>query len=305
MRRAKRYEYTDILGWSATRYGTFSMCRRMYFYTYYSKYDREIPQRVIDGYKKLVSVPLEIGSVVHKVIQILLNRLQKSNEEIDRDRFYDFAKRELKRGLSSKQFEEVVYGNSDAIEASLFQDKVIDCLENLLASERYQWLSNEAWQAKDEWIIEPPGYGETRLDDLKVYCKVDYLFPVDNCYQIIDWKTGKPDPDKHRKQLMGYSAWATHNFEVSTDQVKPVIAYLQPEYTEVEETFNEFDLENLSIDVQAETNAMYEYCRDVKQNIPLGKQEFEMVTNEKICSFCKFRGICYPDRHPCSLNQVD
>ena len=43
----KRFPFTSILGWSATRYETFSICKRKYYYQYYSKYDREVEVRLI------------------------------------------------------------------------------------------------------------------------------------------------------------------------------------------------------------------------------------------------------------------
>ncbi len=298
MPQVKRFEFTDILGWSTTRYTTFSICKRKYFYEYYLKYDREFPRRKIEAFKNLVSVPLEIGVVVHKVIEVLLNRIQSTTKEIDRKRFFDFASRQLSHSVDNRPYEEVVYGVVEKPNFEEMENKLFACLENLLASERYEWLVNEAWHSKDEWIVDPPGYGETRLNGMKTYCKVDYLFPVGDTYQIIDWKTGKEDADRHRKQLMGYSAWAIHHLEVPQEKIKSAIAYLFPDYKETEESFNEFDMENLSIEVRAETDAMYEYCRDVDRNLPLDKQEFQTATNDRICDICKFRGICYPEKYP-------
>ena len=39
-----RYEYSDILGWSVSRYDKFCLCRRQYYYDYYGKYDAEFPR---------------------------------------------------------------------------------------------------------------------------------------------------------------------------------------------------------------------------------------------------------------------
>ncbi len=124
------------------------------------------------------------------------------------------------------------------------------------------------------------------------------LFPIGDQLHILDWKTGKQDPEKHRKQLVGYSAWASYHFEVTAEQVVPTIAYLDPQYEEVEEVFNSFDLEHFGIQVRAETEEMYEYCRDPEQNIPVDKSEFPLIDDPRICSHCEFRGLCFPDRYP-------
>ncbi len=297
MREPKRFVFTPILGWSSSRYDLFSICKRKYFYHYYAKYDRELPSREIKRYKELVTIPLETGSIVHRVIEVLLNRLRRTSEEVDRRKFFDYARREAGHRLQTSKFDEVAYGVLPAVEVSDVEPKVRQCLENLLSSERFTQLMTYAVDGSEEWIIDPPGYGETRIGNLKVYFKVDFLFPVGDRYHIIDWKTGKPDPDKHRKQLIGYSSWASYHFDTEPDNVRPAIAYLHPDYKEVEEVFNSYDLEHFSIQVRAETEEMYEYCRDVDQNIPLDKADFPMVDNERICAFCNFRGICYPDKY--------
>jgi hypothetical protein len=294
----KQFPFTPILGWSSTRYDAFSICRRRYFYHYYGKYDQDFPIRRIQDMKNLVTVALEIGSVVHVVIEALLNRLKITTESIDLDKFFDFARRETEHRLQTRAFEEVYYGERQSIDLDDLSPPIVQSLENLLQSQRMGWLQERPPETRSAWIVDPPGYGETRLGDLKMYAKVDFLCPVDDGYQIIDWKTGKELPEKHRKQLIGYSAWAAYHFDTTPDKVTPTLAYLQPEYSEVEETFNQFDLENFAVQVRAETDQMYEYCRDVEQNIPLPKPEFPLIDDERICSKCNFRGLCFPDRYP-------
>jgi hypothetical protein len=294
----KQFPFTPILGWSMSRYALFSICKRKYYYHYYGKYDPEVPVRLIQELKDLSAIPLATGIAVHTVIQVLLNRLQSTSQDIDREKFSDFALRETKHNVATTAFHEVYYREREAVTVEDLYPKVQACLENLLASDRYRWLVEDAIVTSSNWVIEPPGYGETRMNGLKVYFKVDFLFPVGDHLHILDWKTGKQDAEKHRNQLVGYSAWASYHFEVEAEDVIPTVAYLYPEYEEVEETFNAFDLEHFAIRVQAETNEMHEYCRDVEQNLPMGKEEFLRVDDERICSLCEFRGLCFPDDYP-------
>lgn len=301
MREIERFDFTPILGWSLSRYDVFSICKRRYFYQYYAKYDQDVPTRTIDLFKALVSVPLETGGIVHKVIEALLNRLRTTTDDLSTGKFFDFARRTTEHSRQTKKFEEVIYGHLPEVRLEDIYHKVRESLENLLASDRFDWLLDDAIHTREGWIIDPPGYGETRIGNLKVYCKVDFLFPIGDEYHIIDWKTGRPDPDKHSKQLIGYSSWAAYHFDTSPENVRPTIAYVHPQYLEVQETFNSLDLENFAIQVRAETEEMYEYCRNVDQNIPLDKSEFRMVDNERICAFCNFRGICYPRQYPAGI----
>lgn len=297
MPEIKQFPFTPILGWSSTRYDLFSICKRRYYYHYYGKYDHDFPVRRIQEMKDLVTVPLEIGSVVHVVIKDLLDRLKKTTQSLDLDRFYKVAQHRTANSLRANAFEEVYYGELTSATMDVLTPRIVGCLDNLLESDRLGWLQELPEDTRSRWIVDPPGYGETRLGDLKIYCKVDFLCPVDDGYQIIDWKTGKVLPDKHRKQMIGYSAWAAYHFETTPDKVTPTLAYLSPEYQEVEETFNEFDLENFAVQVRAETDEMYEYCRDIDRNIPLDKSEFPLIDDERICSNCNFRGLCYPHRY--------
>jgi hypothetical protein len=294
----KKFPFTPILGWSNSRYSLFSICKRKYFYHYYNKYDQDMSRREIMRYRNLTTMPLEIGSIVHEVIEALLRRLRQSTDPIDTGKFVDYALEVARNAIRSKQFEEVVYGQMARISDEELAPGIQESLLNLIESQRYAWLAEKAVEHAKGWIIDPPGFGETRLGDLKAYFKVDFLFPFEDGYHIIDWKTGKADQEQHRKQLMGYATWACFHFEVEPEEVWPRIAYLRPAYLEVEETFDSSDLEHFAVQVHAETEEMYDHCRDVQANIPLDKAEFEQVDNPRICEYCNYRGICFPDQYP-------
>jgi hypothetical protein len=300
-RTIRQFPYTPILGWSASRYDLFSICKRRYFFHYYPKFDPEIPVRRLNRFKELTTTPMEIGSIAHEVIEALLNRLRSTAEAIDRPRFLTYSDQAIQRSLKGKTFEEVVYREVPEVRAGDLQPKVHTCLENLLSSDRFRWLVDEAAPASGEWIIDPPGYGETRLGNLKVYIKVDVLFPLGDLIHILDWKTGKADPGKHRKQLVGYATWASTHFGIDPERVHPTLAYLHPVYDEVHESFDAADLQAFAVLVRAETAEMYAYCRDIEQNIPLDKDVFPMVNDERICLQCAFRGICFPEKYHAML----
>jgi CRISPR/Cas system-associated exonuclease Cas4 (RecB family) len=288
----KRFDYTPILGWSASRYDTFSSCKRQYFYQYYGKYDPEHSRREVDRLKALTSVPLEIGSIVHDVISTVLRRLQKSDAALDLDRFRKFVRQEAAKQCLARTFMEAYYKEVAAVSADDLLPKVETCLKNFLASPRYEWLRRTAIASRDAWIVEPPGYGEARLDDLKVYCKVDFLFPVEGRPVIVDWKTGKQSEEKHRKQLTGYAAWAAYHLEQPVDGIVTVIAYLHPAYEEVEVAAAAAELAAFREQILSETEEMYAFCEDVKENIPLAKDAFPMTDNLRFCQFCGFRAFC-------------
>lgn len=292
MIKTKRYKFTPILGWSASRYDMFDRCKRLYYYQYYAKYDREYSREQIDDLKTLTSIPLEIGNIVHDTLAAILRRLLKTNREIDRQKFEDFVERKIAQQCQHKRFFEVYYTETEAVEPLDLLPAIDESLTSFLDSERFLWIRDHALTGKNEWLIEPPGYGESRIDSLKVYCKVDFLFVVDGIVTILDWKTGKRDQEKGSKQLLGYSTWAAHHLNTSAEKIEAIIAYLRPAYEEAVLKPSEDNLIEFATRVASETEEMYAFCRDVPDNLPLDKESFPMIPKSGFCSYCNYKELC-------------
>jgi hypothetical protein len=291
------YPFTPTLGWSISRFETFDKCKRQYYFTYYAKFAQGIPQYKLAQLKNLTSVPLEIGNVVHDVIEAFLRRLQKSDSDIDENRFIQFAKQKADLYFSKKTFIEAYYGMTKAVDAAGAFEKIALCLENFISSPIYTWLFMKAIINKDNWMIEPPGYGETRLAGLKAYCKMDYMFPVDDDIYILDWKTGAKDTFKHSRQLIGYAAAASSNFSIPINTIFPKIIYLNPVFEEFEMTLAEKDFSEFLARIQEQTNAMHAYCSDVENNIPRSMEEFAPTPSPSVCRYCNFQELCFDKKN--------
>ena len=287
----KRYAYTPVLGWSFSRYETFSNCKRKYFYNYYGKHDTEFSIEKIEFLKGLTSIPFEIGTISHDVIEVVLKRLLKTTGPIDRKRFESFLGKNVIPRLA-KNFFETYYCGLEKIELDQLLDKTKRCLNNFLASNRFEWIRDIAIAEKDNWLIEPPGYGESRLDEMKLYCKVDFLTPLDGKIVILDWKTGKKNEEKHSKQLVGYASWVLHNMDMEAPEIEPIMVYLFPEYDEITINVNEHDLKEYKEIMILQTREMYGYCSDFEENQPLAKEEFPMIEDTKSCKYCNYKELC-------------
>ena len=136
----KQFPFTPILGWSVSRFDTFSYCKRKYFYTYYGKADREFPLAKINELKALTSEALTIGSLAHDVIEAILKRLQKSTDVIDETRMKDFVKAQVQKYMLDKVFSEVYYKEKDTIDESYIIDSVFNAVMIFVNSERFQWV---------------------------------------------------------------------------------------------------------------------------------------------------------------------
>jgi hypothetical protein len=292
MYRIKKFEYTPVLGWSLSRYDLFQICKRRYYYTYYAKHDNQYPAERINSLKAMVSVPLAVGDITHEVIKTLIGRLLKDEGAINRKKFFEYTVRNLKRYCKTNVFREVYYKDVPQTDISGIEADVTLCLTNFLNSDRMTWLRGSAIATKKDWILDPPGYGESRIDGLKTYFKVDFLFPVRERTYIIDWKTGKPHEEKYHKQLLGYTSWASYHLDIEPEKIIPIIAYLKPEYEEKEYEFNEYDIQAFFTSIKRETAEMYEYCADVEENNPKEKKFFIMTDNIDICKNCNYRELC-------------
>ncbi|MCL2689385.1 MAG: PD-(D/E)XK nuclease family protein [Chitinispirillia bacterium] len=286
------YPFTSILGWSISRFELFDKCKRQYFYQYYSKHVKDVPNYKLSIMKELTSAALEVGNVVHDCMEVLLKRLQQSDSKIDEERFFNFADEKLKEYFSKKTFMEVYYGHVPSVNISAASEKVRTCLQNFLNSPCFSWIYMKAIFNRTGWMIEPGGYGETRLDGMKAYCKMDFLFPVNDEVYILDWKTGSKDESKHAAQLMGYAVAANSNFSIPWNRIFPKIIYLNPQYDELEITFGEDDLKNFFETIRTQTDEMYSFCRDVDQNLPRDISEFPPSPSPGLCRNCKFQGLC-------------
>lgn len=286
------YEFTPILGWSISRYELFRKCRRWYFYHYYRKHVPGVSLQKINRLRSLTTIALEAGNIVHDIVEKFLKRLQKSDAQIDRPRFFEYARGLTVEYSSKKEFLETYYGKKQLVDSSDIYPRVNACISNFLDSPCFNWIFMKALTNRENWLIEPGGYGETRIQGMKAYCKMDFLFPVDDGVYILDWKTGSRDEYKHGMQLKAYALAARHNFDIPVARLFPKIIYLYPEVSEFSTSFSEDDLSEFVETVKSQTEEMYAFCADVQQNIPLPMDTFHCTENKKICGFCNYREIC-------------
>ena len=285
------HPYTPQLGWSSTRSETFRTCRRRYFFQYYARYDEELPLARIQRLKSLSSIPMTVGEAVHDVLAALLRRLLRSSAPIDAERFARHVRQTIEASLADTQLMEVHYGQRTVPEAEELLEPALSCLEQLLSSERYSWLVR-VLQDDPPHLIEPPGFGEARLQGMKIYAKVDCLFETGGELVILDWKTGLQDPAKHLRQLLGYAAWAQDHLGHPAERIRCLAIYLQHEYAEIEKRPTSVDLQGLAAEVAAEIQQMQSLCLDAERNIPLSKENFPLTDNVGYCRNCQFRELC-------------
>ena len=105
-------------------------------------------------------------------------------------------------------------------------------------------------------------------------------------------ETGKPDIQKHSRQLIGYSLWASYHFNTNAKNITSTVVYLSPVYDEHTVNLTDEMLIQFQQQVEDETKQMYEFLTDIENNIPKEKECFEKTDNEFFCKYCNFRELC-------------
>jgi hypothetical protein len=79
------------------------------------------------------------------------------------------------------------------------------------------------------------------------------------------------------------------------EHIYPRIVYLYPSFDEMEITIGNGDKERFFNMIREQTNAMYQWCSDVENNIPLAIEAFNKSPSPSLCKQCKFYELCFPD----------
>ncbi len=293
MYRGRKYPFSYTLGWSVSRYDKFNVCKRQYYFDYYAKkHDNEVSPEKLEFLKSLTSTPLEIGNIVHDTIALQLRRLQKGTQPQSASEMLNYASQLVDRMIREKDFLEVYYKQQEKIDSDYLKTHIEACLNSFLRGSWYQWLISNPAHRPQDWLIEPDDFGEVRINGLKAYCKVDFLFPIlGGDLYILDWKTGKVGGEKHRRQMMGYVLYAKDMFQAVADQVRTVVVYLGDDYQELVQSFSEDELQGFTQQIKTETEEMYQYCEDVERNIPKPKELFPKRVGN-ICTYCNYQELC-------------
>lgn len=288
----KTFSFTSELGWSVSRYDVFQSCKRKYYHQYYAKHDEPSLRDRALLLKSMTTVPLEIGNIAHDVMESILHRLIKSSQPVDVERLEKFVHQKAQEYVTSKKFLEVHYKEQEQIAWEPIAERAFGSIKNIVTSDRFAWILELPQSSKDQWMIEPAGYGETRIEGMKAYCKVDFMLPHEETIYIMDWKTGKPDPEKHRKQLIGYSLFAKYHFDGRFAQIVPMVCYVKEGYEEVQPEITDADISAFVETVRSETAEMKSYNLDDMKNTPKMKASFAMTDNISSCRFCEYRELC-------------
>ena len=275
---------------------TFRSCLRAYYFGYYGKRflsgdDAKLWRRLND----LSLVAFVKGKCVHGAVEEIIGGLQQ-DRLLEVDRAVGRARDAFRLSLESTPLVEDYYGGGVGEEA------LAGHLEDVGVSVRSfydsRWpgllLDTPLWERRG-WIVEPPGFGEFRLDGMKAYAIPDLMFQHKReGWYIVDWKTGKARREENLRQVETYIMFANDIYNIPTQDITGVVEYLMlPDEEPAIVHGSEVDAMGLREKVHRELSEMESMLVDVEGNKPKDISCFEKNVGEG-CGWCKWREICNP-----------
>jgi len=302
----KKKEITNDFTWSFSRHRMFNSCKRKYYYQYYGSWggwenSAEETTKKLYMLKNITTLPMLAGDVVHKMISIVLESWKKryeiSVEKAENQIINNFRRawRESKNCEWEKSpkwktnlFEHYYEENPSKDRLLEIKDTLVESIHGFYLSESFDFiktLSTQEWLSKEK--MDTFDFHAT-----KIWCVVDFAVRHTERVYIYDWKTGKKTPEDE-VQLSIYALYAREKWDVDLKDLRLIDVYLKhhlspkikPNRTIVTKTEN---MINDSI------FNMKELLDDEFENkASIGK--FPMVDNNWVCSYCKYKEVCYPD----------
>lgn len=235
--------------------------------------------------KKAASIPLVIGELVHEVIaQVLRDRFEKG--DIATPTYYHDRISTLSYSFVHRPYID------EPPKPEQLSTAALELVDAFLNSERLKWIRATTFQ---DFVIENPHFGETRINGWKAYVKVDFACKdAEGNVTVIDWKTGSSEYSNDH-QLLTYTMWATDAFKVIPQQVSAIFAHLKGGYSETPKVFTFEDVLGAQQTLASQTQEMYYYLQSVPNNIPLPIEVFQLTDDKRKCFFCPYYKVCYAD----------
>ena len=300
---------TNDFSWSKSREGTFSECKRRYWFQYYGSWggwEAQADPRTREIYilKQLVSRHVWVGQVVHEAIERTLRNHQASPkplavdvEEIVgitlnrmRSDFKDsrsglYRARPKSRGLIEHEYRLPVT-DEDWKKAADIAER---CLRNFYGSRLYAAILESP---RGDWL-EIEEYSSFDLDGVKVHVVLDFSYRQGDEITIVDWKTGGSDEAVNRFQLACYTIYAGRRWGAPPGKVRAVEYNLNRNQA-VEHRLTEDDLDRTLSVVRGSIADMKRMLRDEARNVAV-EDDFPRVNDLRTCGRCNFARVCRPD----------
>jgi hypothetical protein len=324
-------------GWSLSREATFDDCRRRYFFHYYLSWggwESGAPAIAREAFKlkRLVSLPLWRGQLVHYVASMVLRSMRAKGRipakdkvvayTLDRFRTqYEFSRARKYLTIPKKAHDrlnidwlalfEHEYGR--AVPPAALERIRGECVQGIEALCESPLLGALLETDCEKWDIEDPASGDfsQRFDfgGATVFVKTDFMFrDVDGALCIVDWKTNREagagdEPRNAAVQLGIYGYYAARILREPVSSIRLLEVNLLggdrvSEYAADEESVARAE-EAITTGIAKLSEALVD--RDTARNEALPPARFPKIENGR-CSLCNFYRICKDASYPSRLD---
>ncbi len=331
--------FTNRFGWSLSREATFDECRRRYYFHYYLSWggwQAGAPAIAREAFKlkRLVSLPLWRGQLVHFVASMVLRSMKAKGRIPDRDRViaytlerfrtqFEFS-RDMKYLSTPKKASESLnidwlalidheYGRP-VPEAALERTRG-ECVRAVEGLYEGPMLDLIAATDRAGWDIEDLEHGsfsqQFEVGGATVFVKTDFMFrDADGALRIVDWKTNRgvaadavdaaEEPRNAALQLGVYAYYASRILGEPLGAMRLFEVNLLDGGRSIEHAADEESVaragEAIASGIEKLAGVLVDSDRARNEALPY--ERFPVIENG-LCRFCNFFRICKDER--CSL----
>lgn len=324
-------ELKNEFGWSLSRETMFDTCKRQYYFHYYLSWggwrsSASPIKREAFKLKRLVSLSLWRGQLVHYIVSKILQSVKKRGVMPDKSRVMQYTKEHFEKQLSfsaQKRYATEPKKKRDKLNIHwlalldheynrpIRKEKIEQTLQETISAINGFYSSpiidviRET--ATDDWIIEDIDVGSFSqnffYEGAKVYVKTDFCFRGESeTFNIVDWKTHSKNNrfeeedqggDKTKIQLGIYSYYASRVLGEPPDMIRLFEVNLLNggkvnEYRVDEASIPVFE-EHIRNGISKLSSVLVD--EDIERNIPLSVEFFPEIESP-ICERCNFYRIC-------------
>jgi hypothetical protein len=133
------------------------------------------------------------------------------------------------------------------------------------------------------------------LEGHKIYAIPDYVYRRGDDWFIHDWKAGKQKPH-HRDQMLLYALWARTQHKVDPDHLTLLLEYLSlKDSVKIEVSPDLLDQTVETIQSSISEMADYVVDGDLKRNVPIPQEDWDLAADPMTCRLCNFYELCKPE----------
>jgi hypothetical protein len=333
--------FANRFGWSLSREATFDQCRRRYYFHYYLSWggwqaDAPAIAREAFKLKRLVSLPLWRGQLVHYVASLVLRSMRAKGRIPEKEKVVSYTLERFaaqlefsraKRYLSTPKktgaclnidwlaLFEHEYGRAmPPSTLSALRDECVRGIEGLFASPLLPSIMETdpaSWEIED---LESGAFSQQfEWEGAAVFVKTDFMFRGRDCgLRIVDWKTnraggaenatGEDEPKNAAVQLGVYGYYATKILGESVAGLRLLEVNLLDGGRVIEHAVDEEIIrragERISQGI-AKLSGVLE-GGNTARNEALPPAHFPTIENGR-CRFCNFYRVCKDEGSPLRL----